>query len=211
MSVVMRSAALSGIRSSSSAKVVATRGGAGRVSRVVPRATEETPAETETAAPAASKSMSAPSWLPAPLTPAFTLIAGEMSLEEAMPAKVKEVLDMPMVAESRGFTPMAETLNGRAAMLGFFACMHAEFFSEDSFLAQLGSAPLAIALTVAAITAATFIPGSKGVSVEDAKKDLPAEIAGFFTESTEKINGRAAMVGLAALLPLEVLKNGALF
>ena len=53
---------------------------------------------------------------------------------------------------------LAETINGRAAMLGFVAGVGAEAATGETLAGQFYSHPFAFALVVAMVTYATFIP-----------------------------------------------------
>lgn len=107
------------------------------------------------------------------------------------------------LADAMAFSgPAPELINGRLAMLGFSAAAAAEFTSDVPVLTQWACEPTLIALTFALIAAASFPPLLAG---------RMGEKIGPFTPEAEKLNGRAAMIGFAALLISEGVKHGALF
>ncbi len=70
----------------------------------------------------------------------------------------------------------------------------------ESVLTQFGDQPTAISMTFLLFIVASLIPvfnNSKG------------EVVGPFTPSAEMLNGRAAMIGFAALLVTEAVNQGA--
>ena len=108
--------------------------------------------------------------------------------------------------------PAPEVINGRAAMVGFLAALGAELASHDSVFKQLGEGGLAGMLAVwAAVTAASFAPLARGKSVEETfLKKNPVSL-GPFKADAEMLNGRAAMMGLLALLVLEGMSGQSFF
>jgi hypothetical protein len=106
-----------------------------------------------------------------------------------------------------------EVLNGRAAMLGFVAALIAELATGKSVFEQLQSfngVPLFLLLgTLVAVFLGSFAP-----RINDQKEnglDTPAVDQGIWTQRTEIINGRSAMIGFVALLITEAVKGSALF
>lgn len=96
-----------------------------------------------------------------------------------------------------------ETINGRLAMLGVFAAIGAELSTGQGFIEQFqGAAPIVIA-TMATIAGASLVPILKGAD--------PTAAFGPLTHTAEMANGRAAMLGLAALIIIELTKGSALF
>ncbi len=95
-----------------------------------------------------------------------------------------------------------EITNGRLAMLGFVAALGAELSSGQSVLRQIGDEPTLINITFLLFIAASLIPMFQN------KKP---EAFGPFTPNAELINGRAAMIGFAALLAFEATQGAALF
>lgn len=86
-------------------------------------------------------------------------------------------------------------------MLAFVAALGAELSSGESVLRQVADAPALIGITFALFTAASIIP-----IVKNAKR----EAVGPFTPAAELLNGRAAMLGFASLLAVEVLRGNGL-
>jgi len=97
--------------------------------------------------------------------------------------------------------PAPEIINGRLAMLGFVSAAAAEFRSEESVLQQLAQEPTLICLTFV-----IFIAGSLVPLLSNTKDTL-----GPFTPQAEMLNGRAAMIGFAAMLVLEAVNSKPLF
>lgn len=95
--------------------------------------------------------------------------------------------------------PGPELANGRLAMLGFVAAVGAELSSGESVLKQWGSEPTLIALTFITFMAASLVPLTRGAKTE---------AFGPFTPAAEMLNGRAAMIGFAALLGAELVRGG---
>lgn len=95
-----------------------------------------------------------------------------------------------------------EIANGRLAMLGFVAAVAAEFSSGESVFKQVAEEPTGIAAVFLLFIAASLAPafqGSKGQTL------------GPLTPGAEMINGRAAMIGFAAMLIIEAVRGQPLF
>jgi hypothetical protein len=100
--------------------------------------------------------------------------------------------------------PAPEVVNGRLAMLAVVAALGAEFASGESVLRQLKDEPTGVMLAFALVIAASFAPLLQNVK--------PAsETFGPFNAKAEMLNGRAAMLGFAALIVIEAVKGSALF
>jgi hypothetical protein len=96
-----------------------------------------------------------------------------------------------------------ETINGRLAMLGVFAAIGAELATGQDFITQFqGATPIVLATWVL-IAGASLVPVLKGAD--------PTAAFGPLTHTAEMANGRAAMLGLAALIIIELTKGSALF
>ncbi|KAK9828994.1 hypothetical protein WJX72_003297 [[Myrmecia] bisecta] len=109
----------------------------------------------------------------------------------------------PGVGELMAFNgAVPETTNGRLAMLGFVAALFAELASGKGVLSQWSAEPTLISLTFFVFIAASIIPFLN---------NAPKEPFGPFTPKAEMVNGRAAMIGFAALLIIEAVKGSALF
>lgn len=107
------------------------------------------------------------------------------------------------IGEAMAFSgPAPEQINGRLSMLGFVAALFAELASGETVAQQFGEATVPIILAVVAFSAASLIPILKGAK---------AEAFGPLTPAAEMLNGRAAMIGLAALIGIEAVKGTALF
>lgn len=116
------------------------------------------------------------------------------------------------MVESTGFKPLAELINGRAAMLGFVAGASAEILGAGPLLLQLSKYPQPVLAVLALITAGSIIPvvkGTEGGYLKSLRESytLPE---GVFTEPNERVHARLAMVGLGAMIVLELLKGSAL-
>jgi hypothetical protein len=109
----------------------------------------------------------------------------------------------PTLFQALSFSgPAPELINARLAMVGLLAAAHAEAETGKGAL-QLLASPSGAALAFAAVFAyASLAPILKGVR---------HEAFGPFSPRAEYWNGRAAMVGWAALLALEAWQGGAPF
>ncbi|PSC70712.1 Carotene biosynthesis-related CBR [Micractinium conductrix] len=103
-----------------------------------------------------------------------------------------------------GFSGAApELINGRLAMLGFTAALGAELASGRDVFQQLsGGMPILVIWAAMIFTGASLTP-----ILKNAKRESFL----FFTPEREMFNGRAAMIGFAALLIVEAVKGSALF
>ncbi|KAG2500697.1 hypothetical protein HYH03_001463 [Edaphochlamys debaryana] len=106
------------------------------------------------------------------------------------------------LGEAMAFAGAApERVNGRLAMLGVVAAIGAELATGESVLAQATEIPVPLAILVVSLAVATLAPILKGANMKEA--------FGPLTPQAEVINGRAAMLGIAALLAAEVARGGA--
>ena len=94
-----------------------------------------------------------------------------------------------------------ELMNGRLAMIAFLAAAPAEITTGEPVSQQFADAPFAVLLTVAMIVAGSLISFQANA--------MPNPV-GPFTKEKELLNGRAAMVGMAALIGIEAVKHTAL-
>ncbi|KAF6257888.1 early light-inducible protein [Scenedesmus sp. NREL 46B-D3] len=152
-----------------------------------PAASSSTPASSS---PAKSSSSSSSPWgaLPA---------AAASSSSSKAPASVKQQQSFDAVMGFDGLAP--ELINGRAAMLGFVAAVMAETRGDSLFSQLLAGGFQSALVVIALVTLASFAPAVRQVFGKD---KAPASF-GPFTPTAELINGRAAMLGLAALFFIE--------
>ena len=143
----------------------------------------------------------------APAAPAATPTFQASSVPNPVTAGAAEA-----PAEGEGFFgvmgfagPAPEVINGRAAMLGVLAAIGGELTTGKTVVGQLmagGAAPMgAIFVAVALASFAPMITGSSANAAFNKEKE--AKALGPFTAQAEMLNGRAAMMGFAALLALE--------
>lgn len=104
--------------------------------------------------------------------------------------------------------PGPEAVNGRAAMLGIVTAFLVENASGESVVQQIirhPSASVEFLAIVALVTLGSMVP---------AYKNLDAQVqadGSLFRPQSEVINGRAAMLGFAALLATEFITGSAVF
>lgn len=126
-----------------------------------------------------------------------------------------------------GFAP--EVINGRLAMLGFVAAVGAEITTGQTFMTQLGHNFLPVVFHLGLFAGASVAPAiltgkplaelvaeASGVEAAGFKEFQGTAFSSFeqlkkFTPEVELYNGRAAMVGIAALIFCETLTGSALF
>jgi hypothetical protein len=114
----------------------------------------------------------------------------------------------PSFTQIMAFNGLApEITNGRLAMLAFVSAVAAELASGRSVLKQWSIEPTLISLTFVIFIAASLIPLLNNQRPEQAEKLA----IGPFTAKAERWNGRAAMIGFAALLVTEAIQKHALF
>merc|ERR1711923_77243 len=104
-----------------------------------------------------------------------------------------------------GFGGVApELINGRLSMVAFLAAAGAELSTHETVVQQLSEAPLAVGGFVALISLASFMPQLRGDDMDPSNGWEALKKSPFTSPSSiEKWNGRAAMLGVAALLVLE--------
>lgn len=162
--------------------------------------------------PAAPKT---PEWVPEQAGPVLKFLdSSDFKVEdsEVYQKYVKQVVENPYFVKSTGFKPLAETINGRAAMLGFVAAAGAEIFGSGSVLSQLSAAPQVVLVLMGLVVASSIIPIYKGTEGDylSALRDTYAVPENVFTESNERVHGRLAMLGLGALILLELVAGRAI-
>lgn len=109
---------------------------------------------------------------------------------------------------------MQETLNGRAAMVGFTSAVVAELITGRSVWNQLIARDgppslLLLGLTIVTVFVSSFAPRVR--DMPDNGLDRPARAVGPFTQYAERVNGRAAMIGIIVVLTVEGLTGNPLF
>ena len=121
-----------------------------------------------------------------------------------------------------------EIINGRVAMIGWMAALVGEFANDQSLTRQVlntrtftladgvvktstmpAEGMFLIPVTVLLVIAASLAPQLRNAP-ENGLEEVPKDFAMFKAES-EMINGRGAMVGLAALFVVEKFTHHALF
>lgn len=107
-----------------------------------------------------------------------------------------------------------ETLNGRAAMVGFTSAVIAELATGRSVWNQLISRDgppsiILLGLVVVTVFVSSFAPRVR--DMPDNGLDRPARPVGPFTQYAERLNGRAAMIGIIAVLFVEGLTGSPIF
>eukprot|EP00898_Chlorokybus_atmophyticus_P006302 jgi/Chlat1/6673/Chrsp49S06161 len=114
-------------------------------------------------------------------------------------------LKVPSFSDVMNFGGLGpETVNGRAAMLGFVTAIATEAATGKTVWTQLADNPFPFVIMAAITAAASFIPMTQAMSKE-------SQAYGPFQVSTEMINGRAAMLGFAALLVTEAISKAPVF
>ena len=96
-------------------------------------------------------------------------------------------------------------------MLGFIACMGAEYVSHESLVQQVSDAPKAIMIAFTAIAIASLIPIIRGSNILDDGSGEGTYKLGSFNVTNELINGRAAMLGFAIVAIYETATGSPLF
>ena len=102
--------------------------------------------------------------------------------------------------------PAPELVNGRLAMLAFTAALGAELATGETVVRQFQDSPILVVAGAVLFAWASLVPILLGK-----QNDKTYAAVGPFTKSAEMLNGRAAMIGLAALLAIEGVKHTALF
>ena len=149
---------------------------------------------------------------------------------------IDEVLFPPWSAPAKVLTPQQilafegwapEVINGRLAMLGFLTAVVQEIATGHSFAEQFGENFGIFAAQVqlwAFASLATAFSSNQGYTADPFTMEASRtwrevfkggpwtpEARKIFTPEVEQLNGRAAMVGVAALILVEAVKGSALF
>eukprot|EP00775_Hariotina_reticulata_P007000 gene7000-7214_t len=179
---------------------IALANGSRRVTfcRAAETETPTTPATPAPTTPAATESTSTE--VPEALKPVVQFLsATDFKLEQTDLYKntLKQYLENKYVVDSTGFKELPETINGRAAMIGFVAGASAEILGAGPFLLQLSKYPQPVLALLALITAGSIIPivkGTEGGYLKSLRETytIPEDV---FTETNERIYGRLAMLG----------------
>ncbi|KAF8059998.1 hypothetical protein HT031_004936 [Scenedesmus sp. PABB004] len=124
---------------------------------------------------------------------------------------LKQYWENKYVQQSIGWTPLAESINGRSAMIGFLAGASAEILGAGPALLQLSKSPQPVLAVLALITVGSIVPvvkGTEGGYLKSLRETytIPEDT---FTEVNERVIGRLAMIGTGGLVLLELLKGSA--
>merc|ERR1712228_712927 len=131
---------------------------------------------------------------------------GEFEPPQAPPPPPQKPQTLIQQMGFAGWAP--EVINGRLAMLGIFAGLGAELATGESIPAQFGAHFSSFLWAFIIITAASFIPG---LSSSDANPAKLTKRDGIWTPSAEMLNGRVAMLALAATIAIEAVAGQALW
>ncbi|WIA13714.1 hypothetical protein OEZ85_007267 [Tetradesmus obliquus] len=159
------------------------------------------PAAASSSAPASSSPAKSSSSSSAPWGGLPSAAASSSSTSRASTsAKQQQSFDTVM-----GFDGLApELINGRAAMLGFVAAVAAETHGDSLFSQLLAGGFQSAVVVIGLVTLASFAPAVRQIPFDKVfGKDKAPATFGPFTQAAELINGRAAMLGLAALFFIE--------
>ena len=113
----------------------------------------------------------------------------------------------PTLADVMAFSgPGPEIINGRLAQLGIVAAIGAELATGQPVLQQWSEEPTGIALAFVLVIAGSLIALAGGANSQEVRVG-PLH----FTKNAELLNSRAAMIGFASLVAIELAKGSALF
>jgi negative regulator of replication initiation len=187
--------------------------------RVVVKAVDtETPTPATQATTNATDSINKlpqPDWLPKEVQPVLDFLnATDFDIKKTRfyQDNLQQYLENKYVVESTGWKELPESINGRAAMLGFVAGASAELLGAGPLLLQLSKSPQPVLVVLALITAGSIIPivkGTEGGYLKSLRETYTIP-EGVFTEPNERVHGRLAMVGVGAMILVELLKGSAL-
>jgi len=150
------------------------------------------------------------------------LLAGVIIVERVLPSWFQRFF--PAVAESNrqlaqfreknsysktvSVALSPEHINGRAAMMGFVAGMAAEAATGQALLQQAQSHPIAVAVLAGLVTLGSIMPVLTMGATDEALGLTGERIGGVgprWTPEAERLNGQAAMAGLAGVVLLELI------
>merc|ERR1711865_758603 len=165
---------------------------------------------TRTSASTGSRSLAAPR-----TSRAFASRSASVSVrcEVAPEDAPKSSLIAPMTFS--GWAP--EIINGRIAQIGFVAGLGAEAASGETFATQFAENPGAFALCVGLIGIASVMPSFMKIYMGKDDQEFNSNpttkaenLQGMFNVDAEKLNGRAAMIGIVSIVATEFVKGGPL-
>ena len=96
-----------------------------------------------------------------------------------------------------------QTINGRAAQLGFVAGLASELQTGQTMVQQIASNPIAVPVVAGLVTLASLMPKLRGAQRYNV--DPRSRSGGTWNARSELVNGRAAMLGLFLALVQEAL------
>lgn len=112
--------------------------------------------------------------------------------------------------------PLPERVNGRLAMLGFFAAVGAELTTGQTAFTQFINHPFSVSFHWALFAVASVMPPfmagkSLKLQLDSSKAEGMPEGLEKWNADVELLNGRVAMIGFASLVVLEGIRGQALF
>ncbi|CAG9461414.1 unnamed protein product [Pedinophyceae sp. YPF-701] len=123
--------------------------------------------------------------------------------EEFVPMQPPLATDKPNPWKAMEVTSVGpELINGRMAMVAFVALLGAELSTHETLVQQFMEAKNEVGLLVALFTVATLVPLWRGAD---------GKAVGPLNRQAEIWNGRAAMIGFAATMWIELNTGHALF
>jgi hypothetical protein len=118
--------------------------------------------------------------------------------------EMASVREEPSVADLMAFNGiLPETINGRAAQLGFVAGLASELQTGQTMVQQIASNPIAVPVVAGLVTLASLMPKLRGAQRYNV--DPRSRSGGTWNARSELVNGRAAMLGLFLALVQEAL------
>jgi len=153
--------------------------------------------------------------IPEELQPYFSFLVANDKTATDLPKPVQDIAAQAtrLIEKAKpytGFTEMAETLNGRVAMMGFLGFVPA--LAHGGVLHQFSDEPFWTLVAISTIAIATYIPvAEKGVplgtvkTIDQIPESVSTQVKELFTSDLELFHGRLAMLAIAALVSLEVI------